>query len=197
MSLIVFIKNIQPGKVKTRLAATVGNEQAVKIYRALLERTRQAALGVDAERFVFYSSFVEKNDEWSSADFSKKTQSGTDIGERMQHAIEEVLSTQEKTILFGGDIAGLNSEILTEALNKLDEFDTVIGPAIDGGYYLIGMKKPQPSIFQNIEWSSENTRPMTVDKIKALGLTCHFLPELSDIDYEEDWIKYGWEISEE
>ena len=197
MSLIVFIKNIQLGKVKTRLAATVGNEQAVKIYRALLERTRQAALGVDAERFVFYSSFIEENDEWSSADFSKNTQSGTDIGERMHHAIEEALSTQEKAIIFGGDIAGLNSDILTEALNKLDEFDTVIGPAIDGGYYLIGMKKPQPSIFQNIEWSSENTRQMTLDKIKALGLTCHSLPELSDIDYEEDWIKYGWEINEE
>ena len=192
--LIVFIKNIQPGKVKTRLAATVGNERAVEIYRALLERTRKAALGVEAKRFVFYSSFIEENDDWGAAHFSKKTQQGADIGERMHHALEAVLKTSEKAILVGGDIAGLTAEILGEALKKLDDHDTVIGPAIDGGYYLIGLKKAEPSIFQNIEWSSPNTRKMTVEKIKALGLTCHFLPELSDIDYEEDWVKYGWEI---
>ena len=180
--------------MKTRLAATVGNARAVEIYRALLERTRQAALGVDAKRFVFYSSFLEKNDGWDEAVFCKKTQKGAGIGERMHHALAEVLAEHEKAVLFGGDIAGLTPAILGEALKKLETHDCVIGPAIDGGYYLIGMKRPHPAIFQNIEWSSENTRKMTVEKIKALGLTYCLLPELSDIDYEEDWLKYGWEI---
>lgn len=194
MSLIVFIKNIQPGKVKTRLAATVGDEQAVKIYRALLERTREAALGVETTRYVFYSSFIEKNDEWQEEDFIKKIQRGVDIGERMDNALTEVLEHHDRAILVGGDIAGLTSEILGEALKKLQTHDCVIGPAIDGGYYLIGLNSPQSTVFQGITWSDSHTRQETLEKIKSLGLNYHLLPMLSDIDYEEDWERYGWEV---
>ena len=195
-ALIVFIKNIQAGKVKTRLAATVGDERAVQIYRALLVRTRQAAMGVDGVRYVYYSSWVEAEDEWELNDFSKAVQSGADIGERMYQALESVLERHDKAILFGGDIAGLSASILQDALQQLDSHDAVIGPALDGGYYLIGLKKAERSIFQDIKWSSTETRKMTLDKIKSLGWSCHLLPELSDIDYEEDWLNYGWELDQ-
>ena len=193
-ALIVFIKNIVPGQVKTRLAATVGDGRAVEIYRALLERTRQAALGTVARRYVFYSDFVEKDDAWDEAFFTKKTQRGTGIGERMHQALAEVLAQHERAVLVGGDIAGLTAAILGEALHSLRTHDCVIGPAMDGGYYLIGLKTPQSTVFQDIAWSNPHTRQQTLEKIKSLGLTCHLLPLLSDIDREEDWKKHGWEI---
>lgn len=193
-ALIVFIKNIQAGKVKTRLAATVGDEMAVKIYQALLERTQEAAQNVEAERFVFYSSFIEKNDGWKVADFTKKKQRGEGIGERMSNAFIDTLPMVKKVILCGGDIAGISAEILNGGLEKLEEFDFVLGPALDGGYYLIGMKEPEPAVFENIEWSTSTVAKRTLENIEQLGKTCYLLPYLSDIDYEEDWIEHGWEI---
>ena len=84
--IIIFIKNIEKGKVKTRLAATVGDDQALKIYKALLGHTRKVACAVDAERFLYYSSFIEENDDWSSDLFIKKNQTDGDLGNRMSTA---------------------------------------------------------------------------------------------------------------
>ncbi|HFA47888.1 MAG TPA: glycosyltransferase [Bacteroidetes bacterium] len=193
-AIIIFIKNIVPGKVKTRLAATVGNEQAVKIYEALLERTRQEALKVAVSRYVFYSTFIEKNDEWKDAHFTKKTQRGANIGERMSNSFIDIMPPVKSAVLVGGDIAGLTAEILQQALQKLKDHDFVLGPAFDGGYYLIGMNKPEPSIFENIEWSHPDVTKTTLQNIERLNKTCHILPTLSDIDYEEDWVKYGWDV---
>lgn len=193
-ALIVFIKNIIPGKVKTRLAATVGNEEAIKIYSALLESTRKVALNVNADLFVFYSNFIENHDIWDNQTFLKKTQRGNNIGERMSNAFVDVFPKYKNAILIGGDIANLSTDILNEGFEKLNTHDFVLGPAHDGGYYLIGMKEPAPSIFEKIKWSTDSVSKTTIEKIEALGKTYHLLPTLSDIDREEDWIKYGWEI---
>ncbi len=194
-AIIIFIKNIEKGKVKTRLAATVGDEQALKIYQALLGHTRKVASAVDAERFLFYSSFIEKEDEWSDEFFNKKLQSKGDLGTRMSKAFEEVLEKNEKAIIVGSDCASLTPEILKLALDKLDEVPFVVGPTFDGGYYLLGMNRFEPSVFENIEWSTESVFPTTLSRIKDLGEECFLLPKLSDIDYEEDWVKYGWPLS--
>ena len=193
-ALIIFIKNVVHGKVKTRLAKTVGDIQALKIYKALLQHTKEIALATSATRFLFYSNDINSKDDWSSQYFLKFAQQGKALGERMQHAFQLVFQKHQKVLIIGSDCASLNPAIVQQAFDQLQHFPFVIGPAIDGGYYLLGMNQYQPSLFENIEWSTDQVLASTLQKINALGQSYFLLPELSDIDYEEDWKKYGWEI---
>ncbi|MEK7255123.1 MAG: TIGR04282 family arsenosugar biosynthesis glycosyltransferase, partial [Bacteroidota bacterium] len=200
-ALLIFIKNPRLGKVKTRLAATLGAENALKIYLALLERTRQAALQVAADKYLFYSDFVDETDEWRAADFLKKIQRGNDpeysgqaLGERMANAFAEVLPAHEKAIIIGSDLPGLTGEILADAFAKLDHADFVIGQAEDGGYYLLGMKEFQPAVFQEISWSTPLVFEQTIERILSLGKSFATLPVLPDIDTAEDWERHGWQV---
>lgn len=193
-ALIIFIKNPEKGKVKTRLAKTVGDDQALRIYLALLEHTRRIALSLDAERYVFYSSFIAEDDDWLARDFRQALQASGDLGQRMIAAFQTAFQEHQKVVIIGSDCASLTSEMVEAAFQRLDEHDFVIGPAIDGGYYLLGMRSFEPSVFQDIEWSTESVFTETVARIKRLNKTYALLSELSDIDYEEDWAKYGWEI---
>lgn len=193
-ALLTFIKNPEKGKVKTRLAKTLGDDQALRIYLALLEHTRRIALSLDAERYVFYSSFVAEDDDWLARDFRQALQASGDLGQRMIAAFQTAFQEYQKVVIIGSDCASLTSEIVEAAFQRLDDHDFVIGPAIDGGYYLLGMRSFEPTVFQEIEWSTESVFTETVARIKRLNKTYGLLPELSDIDYEEDWVKYGWEI---
>lgn len=193
-ALLTFIKNPEKGKVKTRLAATLGEEMALKIYLELLRHTRKIAEQVEADRYVFYSQFIDEEDEWGIKHFQKRLQSGEDLGIRMAGAFEEVLKTHRKAVIIGSDCASLNASIVQQAFDLLDQYDFVIGPAMDGGYYLLGMKEFSPEVFQEIEWSTETVASETIEKIDQLHKTYTLLPLLSDIDYEEDWKKYGWPI---
>jgi hypothetical protein len=193
-AILIFIKNAELGKVKTRLAATVGNEKALQIYLALLKHTRSIAQQIAVDRLLFYSSFIDHNDEWPSADFSKHLQTGTDLGQRMINAFQFAFENYEKVLIIGSDCASLTSEIIQKAFDLLEQNDFVIGPAMDGGYYLLGMNKFQPEVFQNIEWSTETVLQSTITQIKALSQSYQLLPELSDIDHAVDWEKYGWDI---
>ncbi|MFT4762467.1 MAG: rSAM/selenodomain-associated transferase 1 [Paraglaciecola sp.] len=193
-ALLIFIKNIEKGKVKTRLAATVGDDRALAIYQALLGHTRKIAAATDAERYLFYSQFIKKEDAWSNTDFQKVLQIQGDLGEKMAEGFRHAFQSQEKVVIVGSDCASLTAEIVADAFKVLNDKDFVIGPAIDGGYYLIGMRQFLPEVFQGIEWSTAAVFPDTVKKIEGMGNTFGLLPELSDIDFEEDWDKYGWEI---
>ncbi len=193
-ALIIFIKNAEKGKVKTRLAKTVGDNQALKIYKALLQLTRNATQSVNTQRFLFYSNFINGEDEWSEAHFHKLLQHGRDLGEKMKNAFQDICQTHRKVVIIGSDCASLTDKIINEAFQQLDAFPFVIGPATDGGYYLLGMNQYLPAVFENIAWSTSDVFPKTLQIIKNLGKTYYLLPELSDIDTEEDWQKYGWEI---
>ena len=195
LALIIFIKNPELGKVKTRLAETVGDEKALEIYKALLKHTKDIALQLNADRMLYYSEDVpEEEDMWSDDDFQKYIQYGAVLGERMYYAFEDALAVHDKAIIIGSDCASLTPEIVAEAFDALDRFNFVVGPATDGGYYLLGMKKLQIEMFQQMPWSTDQVLPETLARINALGKTVYKLPELSDIDYEEDWKKYGWEL---
>lgn len=186
--LLVFIRNPQLGKVKTRLARTVGDVEALRIYHILLEKTRVAALGVEVERWLFYSDFIDKNDNWQEADFSKKIQSSGDLGERMEQAFRDAFEAgANKVVIIGSDCPGLTGVILQMAFDKLDETDFVLGPTLDGGYYLLGMKELEGMVFHGIEWSTGTVLVRTLQKIQAAGKSCALLPVLSDVDTEEDW----------
>lgn len=185
--LIIFIKNPEIGKVKTRLAKTIGNEKALEVYQLLQERTKKVSLGVNARRFLFYSENIAQNDQWSNQDFDKLLQVDGDLGNRMIAAIQAVFSMgSNKTIIIGSDCYDITSEIIESAFQKLDHSDVVIGPANDGGYYLIGMKKMHQDIFQNIEWSTETVFENTINKVVQKGRSYEVLPTLIDIDTEED-----------
>lgn len=188
-TLLVFIRNPQPGKVKTRLARTVGDEEALRIYQILLEKTRTAALGVQAERWLFYSDFIDKNDDWPEADFSKKMQTNGDLGGRMEQAFRTAFEAgAKKAVIIGSDCPELTGGLLQTAFDKLDEADFVLGPVPDGGYYLLGMKELEPSVFHDIAWSTKTVRARTLEKIQAAGNSCALLPVLSDVDTEADWL---------
>ena len=192
--LIIFVKNPEKGKVKTRLAATVGDDKALSIYLELMRHTREIALATDVKRLLFYSQNINTADAWSNENFEKHLQADGDLGDRMSAAFQTALAQSEKAVIIGSDCASLTPEIVREAINALDENDFVVGPTFDGGYYLLGMKKIAPSLFEKVEWSTESVFTTTIDRIKALGASYHLTEKLSDIDYEEDWVKYGWEI---
>ena len=195
-TLLIFIKNPEKGKVKTRLAQTLGAEQALKIYHELLRHTRKVALGVDARRMLFYSDFIDEEDEWSPQDFQKMVQHGADLGERMSNAfLLGLISPEDKAVIIGSDCPLLSPEVIYTAFQKLEEYPFVVGPATDGGYYLLGMRQHTPALFQEMEWSTNQVLPLTLEKIEQLGAAYFILPELPDIDYEEDWKKYGWEVT--
>lgn len=191
--LLIFIKNPIKGKAKTRLAATVGDNEALRIYLELLQHTRNIATQIDAKRNLFYAHFIDNKDEWNNSDFDKQLQINGDLGEKMTAGFQAVFEKKAtKAVIIGSDCASLTTDIVTEAFAKLDTHDFVIGPADDGGYYLIGMRAFSPEIFENIAWSTEAVFPQTVDIITKNNKTYALLPTLSDIDYEEDWKKYGW-----
>jgi rSAM/selenodomain-associated transferase 1 len=189
-ALILFIKNPLPGKVKTRLAATVGPERALELYLRMLEYTRNTALRTVASRLVFYSDFVDEQDDWRRPDFEKMLQRGTDLGLRMHHAIADALQHHSRAVLVGGDIPGLRPDIIEAAFDALDEVEVVIGPAEDGGYYLIGMRAPHPEIFENIHWSTPQVLAQTLERCRLADCSVRLVDTLSDVDTEADWERF-------
>ncbi|MDO8366447.1 MAG: TIGR04282 family arsenosugar biosynthesis glycosyltransferase [Saprospiraceae bacterium] len=187
-TLLIFIRNPQLGKVKTRLARTLGDVEALRIYHILLEKTRTLALECEAERVLFYSDFVNEQDDWPAAFFQKEVQQKGDLGQRMESAFKLAFdSGTHKALIIGSDCPELNGAILQHAFDLLDSTDFVLGPVPDGGYYMLGMKDLEPTVFNNIAWSTESVRSKTIEKIQASGKTFALLPMLSDVDTEEDW----------
>lgn len=186
--LLIFSKNPRLGKVKTRLAATIGDAEALRIYRILLEKTRGAVLDVEIERWLFYSDFLETGDEWPDTYFKKFLQKGDDLGERMENAFRQAFASGAgKVVIIGCDCPGLTGALLQESFDRLNEADFVLGPALDGGYYLLGMKQLEVSLFRGMEWSTPGVAAETLRRVNALGKTCFLMDELSDVDTEEDW----------
>lgn len=194
--LIIFIKNPELGKVKTRLATTVGDRKALQLYNLLLEHTRSISSGTPSNRYLFYSRFVNHYDRWNRTQFEKHLQTGPDLGTRMKNAFEQVLLYENRAIIIGSDCASLSTQILDEAFQALQQHDFVLGPALDGGYYLLGMNQFYPTLFDDISWSTHEVTNQTLEKIRQLKKSVHLLPSLSDIDTEEDWNKFGAHLAQ-
>nr|WP_321247975.1 TIGR04282 family arsenosugar biosynthesis glycosyltransferase [uncultured Psychroserpens sp.] len=189
-ALIVFTRNPELGKCKTRLAKTVGDQSALDIYKYLLQHTANVAKQVEANRYVFYSVDINHNDIWSAAHFSKEQQKGNDLGERMHNAFDQLLhSGYEKVIIIGSDLLDLDKDIIEEAITSLDDHDVVLGPAEDGGYYLLGMKDLHPALFKNKAWGTETVREDTLADLK--NKTVSLLKPLNDIDTFDDMKHYN------
>ena len=184
-ALIIFTRNPELGKCKTRLAKSVGDAEALKIYKELLQHTANVVKDVNAKRFVFYSENIHKDDIWSSSYFNKRLQIGNDLGERMENAFQELFSEGFKNVIIvGSDLLDLSKSIIEEAYFKLQDNDAVIGPAEDGGYYLLGMKTLNPNVFRNKIWGTETVLKNT--KKDFMEQSLYTLETLNDIDYVED-----------
>lgn len=183
--LIIFTRNPELGKCKTRLAATVGDETALNIYKFLLDHTKNITQGLNIGKWLYYSDDIWENDIWDSSDYAKKVQSGNDLGERMSNAfIDGFNAGYEKIIIIGSDMYDLTENELLEAFNLLDQHDYIIGPAIDGGYYLLGMKIFNPALFNNKIWGSNTVFQATVQDLRNMDYG--LLAPKNDIDYFED-----------
>lgn len=184
-ALIIFTRNPELGKCKTRLAKTIGDEAALEIYKFLLQHTADVALKTNADKYVFYSEEITEKDIWSNADFYKKIQKGADLGERMQNAFSELFQQgYENVLIIGSDLFDLNETIVNEAFNYLKHHEFVIGPAEDGGYYLLGMQALETSVFQNKVWGTETVFKQTIANLSAKNVK--LMQVLNDIDTFED-----------
>lgn len=182
--IIVFIKNPELGKVKTRLAKTIGNNKALAIYLRLIDHTLSEISISKKQSHLFFSEVIDKN--FIGNKYS--VQEGIDLGERMKNAFEISLEKNTKSIIIGTDCPGITAEIIQQAFYLLEENDVVIGPALDGGYYLLGLKNNTPEIFEGMEWSTESVFDNTVKRLNELKLSWKELPKLRDLDNEEDLV---------
>ena len=183
--LLVFTRNPELGKVKTRLAKTVGNATALKIYTFLLKRTRDIVVKVSADKAVYYSVKVRENDIWDASIFQKHQQVGEDLGIRMLHAFKNGFKAgYEKVMIIGSDLYDLTAETIENAFIALENNEVVIGPAEDGGYYLLGMNSLEEKVFKNKDWGTETVRKDTLEDLKDKKV--FLLGELNDVDVFED-----------
>lgn len=186
--LVIFVKNAKLGEVKTRLAAGIGDELALKVYLELLKITHQACKRIDSKKEVWYSKYIENNDLWNIGLFEKKVQYGNNLGERMKNVFQESFENErlDKVILIGSDCPNLTTDILNQAFKQLSSSDLVLGPAEDGGYYLIGMSKYIPDVLKDMEWSVESVFSETLKRAQQENLSYSMLPTLFDIDTVEE-----------
>ena len=183
--VLIFTRNPELGKTKTRLAKTIGDEKALTIYKFLLDKTKEITTNLTCDKAVYYSVKIRDNDIWDNDIYQKHQQKGEDLGFRMENAFKNSFDEKyEKVLIIGSDLYDLSPEIIQDAFNKLDSNDVVIGPAQDGGYYLLAMKNLQPHIFQNKDWGTETVRKDTLNDLQKV--TVHLLEELNDVDVFED-----------
>jgi len=187
--LLIFTRNPELGKVKTRLAKGVGAAAALTIYKRLLKHTHKEVQSLSATKRVGYSNRIGEKDLWEDSLFEKFVQKGDDLGIRMETAFNEGFSEGfQKIIIIGSDLYDLRTTHLEEAFKALDTQEAVIGPALDGGYYLLGLRKPIPAIFRNKVWGTETVLEDTKNDLKNTSV--YYLESLNDIDHAEDLAIY-------
>ncbi len=188
-ALIIFVRNPELGKVKTRLANTLGDEKALDIYNKLLQHTLEIAVATVATKYVFYFDKIEDEDIWNADGFLKILQKDGDLGDKMEAAFLGLFNKgYESVVIIGSDCFELTTNIINDAFSHLEIVDVVIGPANDGGYYLLGMKKLFLFIFKNKKWSTEIVFNETIQELRDENISYRTLAVLTDVDTEEDWL---------
>lgn len=183
--LLILTRNPELGKCKTRLAATVGDSAALEIYQFLLNHTVSLTKGLSVDKWVFYSEEIWEDDIWDNHIYQKKLQVGKDLGERMLNAFKEGFQAGfNQVIIIGSDMYHLAQKDLEEAFRQLKNHDYVVGPAEDGGYYLLGMKQLNKKLFQNKIWGTDTVLASTLQDMN--GAKIALLDERNDVDYYED-----------
>ena len=187
-ALIIFQKNAILGKVKTRLAASIGDVQALEIYSWLTEYTHQISKQLQVDKFLFFSDFIPEDINQLPQWFQLEVQSGGNLGDRMKNAFGHLHAKgYTRIVIIGTDCPDLKANDLNNAFLTLSQSSLVFGPAQDGGYYLLGMQGFFPELFDEIPWSTEKVLELTSSKADRLNLNYEFLEIYSDIDNIDDW----------
>ena len=193
--LLLFTKAPEPGKVKTRLATFLGRNAAANVYEKLLHDCLEMSVSAALCPVEICCSPSTGHDFFQQCRGRYHTplqqQTGGDIGQRMSCAILSALHRAEHVVLIGADCPALTTDDLDSAFHALQQgTDVVLGPAADGGYYLIGMSTHHPGLFENIPWSTPNVLGATETLLRNQGLSWHLLPVRRDVDTAEDYAVY-------
>jgi rSAM/selenodomain-associated transferase 1 len=186
--IIVFVKNILLGKVKTRLAESIGDYGAFEVYKELVAITEsETSRFKDADLYIYFSDVIIES-KWEGSE--KFVQEGSDLGERMKQAFQKGFEKGYDTIIgIGSDLPDMNVDMLEEAFYSLEDSQTVFGPSADGGYYLLGMNQLHDCIFDNKAWSTVGLLNDTLNELEKENISYSLLTELNDIDTLDDLIE--------
>lgn len=178
--LVIFARLPVPGQVKTRLIPSLGKDGAARLYARLLEHTlvEACATGLEVELRTTGGE-ADAFRDWLGEGFAIADQGAGDLGERLARVAAPAL-------VIGSDCPGISAPILRAAAGALDDRAVVLGPATDGGYYLVGFREPVPYIFEDMAWSTSTVFAETLGRLAQRGMGPAILPELSDIDTAED-----------
>ncbi|NNC62341.1 MAG: glycosyltransferase [Eudoraea sp.] len=183
--LLIFTRNPELGKCKTRLAASIGDKSALAIYNFLIQHTVAVTLPLKVRKLVYYSDKIEVNDLWDEDKFHKSLQTGDDLGERMANAFKAGFKAGYKRIIvIGSDLYDLSTDDLKQSFEHLSTHDFVLGPAEDGGYYLLGMTRFVPELFEGKKWGTPSVLKDTLADLKDKNFT--LMPLKNDVDVLED-----------
>ena len=190
--LVVFVKAPRPGVVKTRLAQTLGADAACTAYRQLVETLLTHLAPLPAVELCFTPADASADiTPWLRADWSAVPQADGDLGERLHAAFtEHFLADAEQVVIIGSDCPTVAPTDIEDAWVALAGHDVVLGPALDGGYWLIGLRAPQPALFTAMPWSTDTVFGETMRRARASGLRVALLRELADVDTEADWTRW-------
>ena len=190
-ALIIFARAPELGQVKTRLAAGLGDGAALDIYRRLADRVISAVRASDSYSVtVAYTPASAElvMREWLGPSTVLRPQASGDLGARMASAVGDALASgAERVVVIGTDCPDLDARVIETAFRHLASSDAVLGPATDGGYYLIGMSRVHTELFGGIPWSALDTLRVTLDRARASGISIALLDERRDIDTADDW----------
>ena len=183
--IMVFVRNPELGRVKTRLAKTIGDQAALEIYEILSKHTAKIISEIDSDKLIFYSEKIQDNDIWTVINCKKQIQTKGDLGQKMLDAFQYGFSLgYKKIIIIGSDLYSLRPKHIESAFEQLENYDVVIGPALDGGYYLLGLNSVIPEIFKQKQWSTSSVLKETLSDLKEFNV--NLLEPLNDIDTYED-----------
>ena len=195
-AVIVFARLPIEGKVKSRLAKDIGDRYAAELYRVCAEHLFSEVLKLKKHSIDFFLFYSDKNKidnvkKWAGNEFYFCSQISGDLGKKMQHAFQLIFERgYSKIIIVGTDVPDINSGLLINAFDDLDNNDFVIGPSDDGGYYLLGTKSLQEDLFMEIEWGSETVFNDTLKRLKCKNTSIKILRKMIDIDTKKDFIRW-------
>lgn len=185
-ALLIFTRNPELGKCKTRLAATIGDPAALEVYKHLLRHTaEQCAEFRQADRFVYFTEALGTGEFWDPSTFTYKLQQGSDLGEKMKNAFRAAFGAgYKRVVLIGSDLPDLDTQVLGQAFEALKQQEVVFGPAADGGYYLVGLVEVPEQIFIGKSWGGTEVLSDTLSDLQ--GIQVSLLSERNDVDRYED-----------
>lgn len=183
--IMVFVRNPELGRVKTRLAKSIGDQAALETYKILSKHTSKIISEIDSDQLIFYSDKIQDNDVWTATNCKKQIQTKGDLGQKMLAAFQYGFSLgYQKILIIGSDLYSLRPKHIESAFEQLENYDVVIGPALDGGYYLLGLNFIIPKIFKQKQWSTSSVLKETLSDLKEFNV--NLLEPLNDIDTYED-----------